>query len=224
MRKIRRTSLVGTVALGAALASGPAFAAPPRLQAGVFLYASPSLGDPNFAESVVLLLQHGAEGSMGVVIDRPTRVPVGEAVRELAEIRGLELSLYWGGPVQPEVALALVRSAKGLRDAQRALPGVYLSAEPARWREVARGAEAESRLRVYAGYAGWGPGQLAAEMRRGAWVVGPAEAAAVFSAEPSGLWPKVHELLRRIEAGGPGVTTRVSAFATRKGGGRSGSP
>ena len=175
-------------------------AAVPRLKAGVFLYASPTLADPNFAESVVLLVQHGVEGSMGLIVNRPTRVPLREAVKELAESRGLELRLHWGGPVQPDVALALVRSPKRLASAQRVLPDVQLSAEPAQWKAVARDPEAASRLRVYAGYAGWSAGQLALELRRGSWVVGPADAASVFSSDPSALWPRVHDLMQRIEA------------------------
>lgn len=178
-------------------------AAPPRVKAGVFLYASPMITDPNFAESVVLLVQHGVEGSMGLIVNRPTRVTVREAVTELAEIRGLELRLHFGGPVQPDAALALVRSPKRLASAQRVLPDVQLSAEPAQWKAVARDPEASSRLRVYAGYAGWSAGQLAQELRRGSWVVGPADAASVFSSDPSALWPRVHDLMRRLEARSP---------------------
>lgn len=195
------------VALAAALTcvcfAGRAGAAAPRVKAGVFLYASPTLTDPRFAESVVLLVQHGVEGSMGLIVNRPTRVSVREAVKELAESRGLELRLHWGGPVEPDVTLALVRSPKRLPSAQRVLPDVQLSAEPGHWKSVARDPEASSRLRVYSGYAGWSAGQLAQELRRGSWVVGPADAASVFSSDPSALWPRVHDLMRRIEARSP---------------------
>jgi putative AlgH/UPF0301 family transcriptional regulator len=143
------------VAFACAWPGVPAGAAAPRVMPGVFLYASPALGDPNLAESVVLLVP----GSMGLIVNRPTRVPVREAIRELAETRGLELPLYEGGPVQTDVVLALVRSAKTLANAHRVLPDVQLSAEPRRWKTLARDDEAASRLRVYAGYAGWGPGQ-----------------------------------------------------------------
>jgi putative transcriptional regulator len=194
------------VALAAALTCvcfvSRAGAAPPRVKAGVFLYASPTLTDPRFAESVVLLVQHGVEGSMGLIVNRPTRVSVREAVKELAESRGLELRLHWGGPVEPDVTLALVRSPKRLPSAERVLPDVQLSAQPADWKSVARDPEAASRLRVYAGYAGWSAGQLAQELRRGSWVVGP-DAASVFSSDPSALWPRVHDLMRRIDARSP---------------------
>ncbi|HVR69942.1 MAG TPA: YqgE/AlgH family protein [Vicinamibacteria bacterium] len=195
---LRRAVLAAAIAWVSAAA--PAWTAPPQLKPGVFLYASPALGDPNFVETVVLLVQHGPDGSMGLVVNRPTRVPVREAVDALAEIRGLELRLYEGGPVQRDVTLALVRTPKRLADAHRVLPDVQLSTESKRWKELARDPEVESRLRVYAGYAGWGPGQLARELRLGSWVVAPADARSVFSSEPSELWPRVHQLMKRIEA------------------------
>jgi putative transcriptional regulator len=197
-RSLRRAALV---AAGAWISTGTA-ALPPAapVKPGVFLYASPSLGDPNFVETVVLLVQHGPEGSMGLVINRPTRVPVREAVDALAEIRGLELRIYEGGPVQRDVTLALARTPKRIADAHHVLPDVQLSSEPKRWKDLARDPEAESRLRVYAGYAGWGPGQLARELRLGSWVVAPADARSVFSSDPSTLWPRVHGLMKRLEA------------------------
>ena len=82
------------------------------------------------------------------------------------------------------------------------LPDVYFSSEPGQWKAVTLEPHAESRLRVYAGYAGWSAGQLAEEVRRELWVVGPADAASIFSADPSALWPRVHQLMRRLEARG----------------------
>jgi putative transcriptional regulator len=186
------------VAAAAAVAT-PSLSAPPQLEPGVFLYAAPSLRDPNFAESVVLLVDHGPGGSLGLIVNRPTRIVVREAVEELAETRGLDLRVYQGGPVQPDAVVALVRSSRALADARRVLADVQFSTEPRQWRDVAGGPEAESRLRVYAGYAGWGPGQLAREMSIGSWVVAHADARSIFSSDPSALWPKVHELMRRLE-------------------------
>jgi putative transcriptional regulator len=195
-RVARETLLCATLA---AAAAAPALSAPPRLEPGVFLFAAPTLGDPNFAETVVLLLDHGPGGSVGLIVNRPTRVSAREAVKDLAETRGLDLRVYEGGPVQRDVMVALVRSSRALADTRRILPDVQLSMQPRQWREVAGGPEAAGRLRVYAGYAGWGPGQLAREMRTGSWVVARADARSIFSSEPSALWPKVHELMRRIE-------------------------
>ena len=196
--RLLRAIVAAGVVCGATVGT-PSLSAPPRLEPGVFLYAAPSLRDPNFAETVVLLLDHGPDGSLGLIVNRPTRVGVREAVKELAETRGLELRVYEGGPVQPRVMIALVRPSRAIADARRVLGDVQLSTEPRQWKEVAGGPEAASRLRVYSGYAGWGPGQLDREMRLGSWVVARADARSIFSPEPSALWQKVHELMRRIE-------------------------
>jgi len=166
---------------------------------GVFLYSAPGVDAGSFTESVVLLVQHEAGGSLGLIVNRPTKVPVREALKDLGELKDFDSSLYFGGPVQPEAILALVRPVKPPADAMRVLPDVYFSTELGPLKEAARKPDAASRLRVYAGYAGWAPGQLAAELRQGAWVVGPATAAAIFTSDPSTLWPRVHDLLRRIE-------------------------
>jgi putative transcriptional regulator len=199
-RRLRPALTAAALAWAALVA--PAGAGPPPVKPGVFLYASPALGDPNFVEAVVLLVHHGVEGSMGLVVNRPTRVPLGEAVTELGERRMPALRLNRGGPVERELILALVRSVKRLEGAQRVLPDVYFSTELRQWKAVTLQPNAESRLRVYAGYAGWSSGQLAEEVRRDLWVVGPADAGSVFSADPSALWPRVHQLMRRLEARG----------------------
>jgi len=207
--RLARLFAVSVALLGAASGARPD--AGGRLAPGVFLYAAPGLHAGVFSESVVLLVQHGDEGSLGLIVNRPTRVPVREALTELGELRELDLALYFGGPVEPEAILALVRSVRPVEDGLRVLPDVYFSADLGPVREAARGPEAESRLRVYAGYAGWGRGQLAGEMREGAWVIGPASARAVFTAEPSALWPRVHGLLNRIVARGPAVVRGAGA-------------
>jgi putative transcriptional regulator len=115
---------------------------PRRLKPGVFLYAAPGLHDPNFAESVVLLVRHEAQGSMGLIINRPTRVPRREALTELGELRELDLSLHWGGPVQREAVLALLRSSKRLEGALRVLPDVHLCADLEQLKAAARQPEA----------------------------------------------------------------------------------
>jgi len=204
-RTLRFAVTAAAIAWAAPVA--PAGAASRPVKPGAFLYASPALGDRNFVEAVVLLVHHGVEGSMGLVVNRPTRVPLGEAVTELGDRRLPELRLNHGGPVEPELIVALVRSVKRLAGARQVLPDVYFSTELGQWKAVTLEPDAESRLRVYAGYAGWSPGQLAEEVRRDLWVVGPADAGSVFATDPSAVWPRVHQLMRRLEARGeqPGV-------------------
>jgi len=170
-----------------------------RLQPGLFLYAAPGVADPRFAESVVLLVRHGQDGSMGLVVNRPTEMALHEALDEVEEARGSSLPVYWGGPVQPEAILALVRAPGASAGAQAVLPEVQLTGDLADVRAALKGDKAAERLRVYTGYAGWGAGQLAAEVRAGVWVLDKADAASVFAPNPSKLWPRVQHILKRLE-------------------------
>jgi putative transcriptional regulator len=198
-RRLWFGSLPATVLLLCPTRSGSA--AIDAVVPGVFLYAAPGVHAGSFTESVVLLVQHDEkEGSLGLIVNRPTRLSVREAIPPLGEVKDLELALYFGGPVQPEAILALVRPSKPPDGALRVLPDVYFSTEMDVVKEAARRPDAASRLRVYAGYAGWAPGLLDAELRQGAWIVAPGRAAAVFREDPSTLWPEVHDLINRREA------------------------
>jgi putative transcriptional regulator len=185
------------------------------LKPGVFLYAAPELRAPPFVESVVLLVSHGPEGSLGVIVNQPTRLPIREAVKELGDVP-LELALHFGGPVEPDGMVALLRSARRTQGT-RVLPDVSFTTEMKAIGAAARAPEAAQRLRVFAGYAGWAPGQLAGELRQGAWVVGPADARSVFTSDPASLWPRVYELLRGVEASLQRRTSS-SSWTTRAGG------
>jgi putative transcriptional regulator len=172
---------------------------PARLKPGLFLYAAPGIADPRFAEAVVLLVRHGPDGSMGLVVNRPTDMPLGDALKEVGEARGSSLKVYWGGPVQPEAILALVRTRSPSPGAQTVVPDVQLTGDLADVRSALKGQEARDHLRVYTGYTGWAAGQLVLEMRAGVWVLDKADAPSVFAPDPSKLWPRVHDILKRLE-------------------------
>jgi putative transcriptional regulator len=165
-------------------------------KAGRLLVATPLLGDPNFRRTVVLIVEHEEiEGTLGVVLNRPTTVGVGQVLEQWTELATEPSVVFRGGPVAPNSALALAL--------------VLGTDEPVGWRAL-DGAPAMARLglldldtppgllatditnlRVYAGYAGWSPGQLEAEIDEGAWYVLPAEPSDVFAAEPDQLWRSV---------------------------------
>jgi putative transcriptional regulator len=156
---------------------------------GKLLIASPSLVDPNFARSVVLITEHGDEGAMGIVLNRPTETSVDDAVPELSSIAGGEEPIYVGGPVATGSVLA-VAELDDPGDASELLFGaIGFVQEPDV--PVVRG-------RVFLGYAGWSAGQLESELEEESWLVLPAEADDLFSNDPDGLWSSV---LRR--QGGP---------------------
>jgi putative transcriptional regulator len=160
---------------------------------GRFLVASRSLSDPNFAHAVVLLLVYEESGAMGVVINRPSHIPLASALPELDELRRRADPVFFGGPIALDAALMLVRSTARPRDAQAIVKDVYLSGSRAVLRQAARGAGKRNRLRVYAGHAGWGAGQLDQEIGRGDWVVTEADAASIFELSPDDVWPRLIE-------------------------------
>jgi putative transcriptional regulator len=171
---------------------------PSRLRPGLFLYAAPGVEEPSFGQAVVLLVEHGPKGSMGLVVNRPTDVTLRRALDRVEEARDSQLPLYWGGPVHPEASLALVRSSRS--GAPAVLPGVHMTADLEDVRAALAAPGPAGRLRVYSGYSGWAAGQLAAEVRSGVWVIDRADAASVFAADPSKLWPRVYQILNRLEA------------------------
>jgi putative transcriptional regulator len=164
--------------------------------AGRLLVATPVLADPNFRRTVVLVVEHeAADGTLGVVLNRPTEVPVGQVLEPWTDLVTGPQVVFKGGPVAPNSALALAIvpgedeplgwHALDGSPAMARLGLVDLDAPP---RLIS---EAIASLRVYAGYAGWGPGQLQVEIDEGAWYVVSAEPADAFFAEPERLWPAV---------------------------------
>lgn len=164
---------------------------PERTLTSRLLVATPLLVEPTFDRTVILLLEHGPNsGALGLVLNRPESAPVEDVVPSVADLASDPRVLFSGGPVSPSTALAL-----GL-----ASPG----AEPEGWTPVlppivtvdldhdpALLAASLRALRVFAGYAGWAPGQLEAEIGQGAWYVVDALPGDPFLAEPKALWPAV---------------------------------
>src|SRR3954471_1789880 len=156
---------------------------------GKLLLASPTMADPNFARSVVLIAEHTDEGAMGLVLNRPAMTTVGDAVPDLAWLTGDEAQVFVGGPVaetavivlaefdRPDVAGALVDGDLGFigtdADDPEALEGAI------------------RRARVVAGHAGWGPGQLESELEEEAWIVEPPLREEIFSDDAQGLWAAI---------------------------------
>jgi putative transcriptional regulator len=161
---------------------------------GHLLIAGPALVDPNFRRTVVLVGEHSEEGALGVVLNRASETTVDEAVPELtALVEGME-HVHVGGPVQPSAIVVLADFVEPDRAGALVLDSVgFLPAEvdPDELGEL-------RRARVFAGYAGWGPGQLDGELAEGSWIVEPALPEDVFTVEPEELWSDV---LRR--KGGP---------------------
>jgi putative transcriptional regulator len=156
---------------------------------GKLLIASPSLVDPNFARSVVLITEHSEEGAMGVVLNRPSETDVDEVAPELAPVADGE-PVFVGGPVQPQALVVLARFADLDAAAWIVAEDVgFVAAETVGERLT----EAVRRGRVYAGYSGWGAGQLEAELEEDAWIVEAPLPAELFPEDPEALWSTVLE-------------------------------
>lgn len=154
---------------------------------GRLLLSSSNLFDPNFRRTVVLVGHHDEEGAVGVVLNRPLGVTVDEAVPPLAElVRPGEL-LFEGGPVQPQSAVVVAEFEDPSDAGVVAFGSIGFLPESADPNEMA----GLRRARVYAGYSGWGPGQLEGELAEEAWVVASALTEDVFHAEPERLWEDV---------------------------------
>lgn len=166
------------------------------LAKGKLLVASRQLRDPNFAESVVLLVSYGPGGAMGVVINRPTKVPLASVLPGVKELRGRKETLYVGGPVAKHQMVLLVRSPTKPDDSTPVFGNVYATASLAALRQAISDKASKAEFHAYAGYAGWAPGQLEAEVARGDWHIIAADAKTVFDQPPSDIWP---ELIRRLE-------------------------
>jgi len=156
---------------------------------GHLLVAAPELESQMFAESVLLIVHHDDDGSLGIFVNRPTNLEPAGVFPDIAALEAYEGALFLGGPIGPRQLLLLLRAPGGFGEDARAVFGdVYLSADPDVLTALpAAGAQA----RVYAGHAAWGPGQLAAEIAAGDWQIVRASADLVFARDPLELWARI---------------------------------
>jgi putative transcriptional regulator len=161
-------------------------AAPPR---SLLLIAAPSLQDPNFHRTVVLVVQT-AGGPFGVVLNRPGAATVGDVLPQ-APPAVATLSVHFGGPVSPRGLGMLFSADEAPPGAVPMLNNLYFSGSRAVLETLARQEPPPRRLRVFAGYSGWAPGQLEAELERGDWWVWPADEQTIFDTPTEELWPKL---------------------------------
>ena len=155
---------------------------------GELLIAAPSLLDPNFARSVVLIADMNDEGAMGVILNRPAGVTVAEAAPDLEPLVGADTEIFSGGPVQPTAGVVLAEYEPGEAEGRVVFDGIALLPG---LQELAEALPAVRRTRVFAGYAGWGPGQLEEELEREDWIRERASPEDIFSDDPEELWSAV---------------------------------
>jgi putative transcriptional regulator len=163
----------------------------PQSLRGQLLIAARHLRDPNFYKTVVLVVEHGTDGAMGIVINRPSCVTVAHALSKHFDLPETDDLLYVGGPVEP-AALFILHNAGTLDIHERpVVPGVYVGSSAEVFERVVRCAcegGADLEFRIFSGCAGWGPEQLEGELNRGDWLLQTATADALFSDDPYQMW------------------------------------
>lgn len=159
---------------------------------GRLLLATPPLEDPNFDRTVVFVLEHHEEGAIGLVLNRPSDEHLDEPLDRWIDLQTAPSSVFTGGPVEPGALIALAETRDELDEGDDHLAPIAghiasadLTADPALVAAEVAG------IRVFRGYAGWGPGQLEGEIEAGAWLVLDSEPGDVFSTEPDELWRTV---------------------------------
>jgi len=155
---------------------------------GQLLIAGPTLGDPNFWRTVVLIVEHNDEGALGLVLNRPSETTVGEAVPQLLELVDPDEDVLVGGPVQQSSVIVLAEFEDPDDAAMLAFDDVGILGNGSGPQDSGVGVRT---ARAFAGHAGWGPGQLDGELERGDWILEPARRDDAFTAEPRALWGSV---------------------------------
>ena len=161
--------------------------------APIILLAMPQLRDPNFKRSVVLVCEHGSDGALGFVVNRPTDVRAAQAVAmPEPPLRGDSgLCLWSGGPVEPQRGFLLLGSDPGVEDSEQITDGFHLTASLEVLRKILESDPndlAQQRCRLLLGYAGWAPGQLDAEIAASAWLTVPPDPELVFATAADVMW------------------------------------
>jgi putative transcriptional regulator len=164
---------------------------------GKFLVADRAIRDPLFSHAVILLVSYGSNGALGLVINHPTNAGLSSVLPEIKGIKGHGEKVYIGGPVSVDEMFVLFRSATEPGQSLHVFGDVYMSMSRTTLEEIIGKGEGVEKFRVYAGYAGWAPGQLEREVARGDWHVVNADAATVFDRKADAIWP---DLIGRASA------------------------
>lgn len=170
---------------------------PSSVEKGVLLVASPSLIDPNFRQTVVLVVEHGPGGTLGIIVNRSTRVLLSEALPDLTVLKGTSYRLFAGGPVEPNRLLLLFRQKDPPAGSRLVFDGVYVGDTPKILERILTQAKPTETFRAFAGFARWAPGQLKYEMHQGAWAILPPDSSGIFDKDPATFW---QDCIDRLQA------------------------
>jgi putative transcriptional regulator len=159
--------------------------------AGMFLVARRALIDPYFAGTVVLLLEHGSHGSVGLIVNRRFRMTLADAAPDLGGPGADRHGIFFGGPLGSHQVFALLRDDQPVPDAQHVAADIYFSADREVLDKAVRDGMPGDALHFYLGYASWTAGQLAYEIAAGSWFLVSETSAAIFGGANEGLWERL---------------------------------
>ncbi|RKZ36177.1 MAG: hypothetical protein DRQ37_04700 [Gammaproteobacteria bacterium] len=160
-----------------------------ELSKGVFLVARRGLPDPNFNKTVILLIRHGEQGAMGVVVNRPAPVMLSRILPMMEELKDRYDPVFVGGPVSRNQIVLLLRAEEPMAASQHVVDDIYFSNSVGVLRALASPEGPDRIFRAFAGYAGWAPSQLESEILRGDWHLFPGDSTTVFDSAPQNIWP-----------------------------------
>ena len=160
---------------------------------GCFLVAGCKLRDPNFFKTAVLMIEHGEDGAMGLVVNRPSSITVSNALAGQLDLPQVDDFVFVGGPVEPAALIILHSSGELDPDEEAVVPGLYVASSAEVFERIVEninngGDPDELQYRIFSGCAGWAPGQLEGELARGDWFVVPASSGLVFNDDPYSVW------------------------------------
>lgn len=171
------------------VSSWPTSAADEKSLTAILLVARTDLTDSNFSESIVLVMNNLGPGPVGLIINRPTQIPVSQLFPDLKRLAQVRDRVYFGGPVQFGSVWFLFRAAAPREHAVRACEDVYISADRQLLLRLLGRDKPMDGLRIFVGHSGWGPGQLEAEIASGAWTLQRANPTAIFNGKSEHAWP-----------------------------------
>ncbi len=173
----------------------------------MLLVARRSLHDPHFGKSVVYLVEHDENGTLGLIVNRSSRISLADAAPDLEDERAAAYALHYGGPVGKQSILMLLRSDSAARGMAHVIDDVYISSDQRVLEQMLAAKKPVDELHFYIGYSGWGAGQLDFELQRDDWHVVKADTDSIFGNEADWLW---YHLIERFEPSGIQVDKRQS--------------
>jgi len=162
---------------------------------GMFLVAQRGLHDHYFGQTVILLLQHGANGSLGLIINRKFNLQLSDAVKDIDKVEAGKHALFFGGPLGTHRVFMLMRHGDATGQTHEIASDIHFSAHRDVLDHMLEHKTPDSELRLFLGHSSWSAGQLAGELMRGSWHLAEGDSEAVFDAASNGLWKQLIETL-----------------------------